>query len=68
MPQRRVVVLPMEQHIFFTFPLIIEGTTEKALKFRMPLKSVDTRNSGAIKQKCILNTLEWLKIEKRSVT
>ncbi len=53
----------MEQHVFFTFSLIIEGTTEKVLKFKMPLKSVYDRNFGSIKQKCILNTLEGLKMQ-----
>jgi hypothetical protein len=30
----------MEEHVFFTFSLIIEGTTEKSLQFIMSLKSI----------------------------
>jgi hypothetical protein len=33
--------------------LIIDGTTEKVLKFLMPLKSIHNINFGFIEQKCI---------------
>jgi hypothetical protein len=36
---------------FFAFSLIIEGTTEKVLKFIMPLKLIYNRNFGFIVQK-----------------
>jgi hypothetical protein len=36
---------------FFAFSLIIEGTTEKVLKFIMPLKSIYYRNFGFTEQK-----------------
>ncbi len=58
----------MEQHVFFfTFTLIIEGTTEKDLKFKMPLKSVCNRNFGSVKQKGIFEHLRRVKNRKRSV-
>jgi hypothetical protein len=37
------LLLTMEQR-FFTFSLIIEGTTEKVLQFIMPLKSIYSKN------------------------
>ncbi len=40
----------MEQCIF-AFSLIIEGTTEKVLQFKMPLKSIYNRNFGFVEQK-----------------
>ncbi len=51
---------------FFTFPLIIEGATEKVLKFRMPLKSVDNRNFGSIKQKCIFE--HFRRVKNRTIS
>jgi hypothetical protein len=52
----------MEQHIFFAFSLIIEGTTEKVLQLIMPLKSIYKQNLGFIEQKMFfLNTTERLK-------
>ncbi len=38
---------------FFAFSLIIEGTTEKALKFIMPLKLIYNRILGFVEQKSI---------------
>ncbi len=38
---------------FFAFSLIIEGTTEKVLQFKMPLKSIYNRNFGFNEQQCI---------------
>ncbi len=38
---------------FFAFSLIIEVTTEKVLKFKMPQKSIYNQNLGFIEQKCI---------------
>ncbi len=43
----------MEQHHFFTFPLITEGATEKALQFIMPLEVSYNKTFGFIEQKCI---------------
>jgi len=40
----------MEQH-FFMFPLIIEGTTEKVLQFKMPVKSINNKNFHFTEQK-----------------
>ncbi len=52
----------MEQHVFFTFSLIIEGTAEKMLQFKMTVKSIYNRNFGFIEKKSvILNTTEWFK-------
>jgi hypothetical protein len=51
--------------MFFAFSLIIEGTTEKVLKFIMPLKSIHNRNFGLIEQKNVfLNPTESFKQEK----
>jgi hypothetical protein len=51
----------MEQHIF-AFSLIIEGTTEKALQFIMPLKTIYHQNLGFIEQKNVfLNTTDSFK-------
>ncbi len=36
---------------FFEFPLIIEGTTVKALQFIMPLELIYNRNFGFIEHK-----------------
>jgi hypothetical protein len=36
---------------FFAYSLIIEGTTEMALQFIMPLNSIYNRNFGFIEQK-----------------
>ena len=50
---------------FFAFSLIIEGSTEKALQFMMPLKSIYNRNFGFIEQKNVsLKTTESFKQEK----
>jgi hypothetical protein len=50
---------------FFAFSLIIEVTTEKVLKFKMPLKSIYNQNLGFIEQKNVfLNTTERFKQEK----
>ncbi len=47
----------MEQHVFFAFLSIIEGTTEEVLQFIIPLKSIYNRNFGFIEQKMyFLNT------------
>ncbi len=42
----------MGQHDF-AFWLIIQGTTEKVLQFRMQLKSIYNKNLGFIEQKCV---------------
>ncbi len=39
---------------FFTFSLIIEGTTEKVLQFIIPLKSIYNENLGFSEQEFIL--------------
>ncbi len=57
----------MEQHVFFTFTLIIEGATEKDLKFKMPLKSICNRNFGSVKQKGIFEHSRRVKNRKRYV-
>jgi len=38
---------------FFSFSLIIEGTTEKELQFIMSLKSIYNKNLGLMEPKCI---------------
>ncbi len=49
---------------FFAFSLIIEGTTEKVLKFMLPLSSIYKGNFGFIEQKNVyLNTTESFKQE-----
>ncbi len=40
----------MEQNVF-AFSVLIEGTTEKVLQFKMPLMSIYNRNFGFIEQK-----------------
>jgi hypothetical protein len=47
----------MEQHVF-TFSLISEGATEKALQLIMPLKSIYNQNLGFIEQKMDFRTLQ----------
>jgi hypothetical protein len=50
---------------FFAFSLIIEGTTEKVLQFKMLLKAICNRNFGFIEQtKLFLKTTESFKQEK----
>jgi hypothetical protein len=47
---------------FFTFSLVIEGTTEKVLQFKMPVSSIYNQNLGFIEQKnVILNTTDRFK-------
>jgi hypothetical protein len=43
----------MEQFIFFAFSLIIEGTTEKVLQLKMPLKSINSKTVALSNKKCI---------------
>ncbi len=43
---------------FFSFSLIIEGTTEKGLQFITPLKSIYNKNLGLIEQKMYFSTLQ----------
>jgi hypothetical protein len=51
----------MEQHIF-AFLLIIEGTTEKLLQFKIPLKSIYNQNISFIEQILyFLNTTDRFK-------
>ncbi len=42
--------MSLEQHVFFYFSLIIEGTTEKVLQCMMPLKSFYNQNIGFSEQ------------------
>jgi hypothetical protein len=58
--------LPKEQPIF-AFSLIIEGATEKVLKFIMPLKSIYNRNLGFIEQKMYFLTLQRVSSKKNSI-
>jgi hypothetical protein len=45
--------------MFFTFSLIIEGTAEKLLQFKMTVKSIYNKNFGFIEKKnVILNTTD----------
>ncbi len=53
----------MEERIL-TFSLIIEGTTEKALHFIMPLKSIYNKKIGFNEQKLFLRNLKQEKIFK----
>ncbi len=56
----------MEQNVFFTFSLIIEGATVKVFQFLMPLRSVCYKTFGFIEEKCIseyYNTTERFKQE-----
>ncbi len=43
---------------FFALSLIIVGTTEKALQFIMPLKSIYNKNLGFVEQKMYFSTLQ----------
>ncbi len=38
---------------FFAFSMILEGTTEKVLQFKMPLESIYNRNLVSLNKKCI---------------
>jgi len=53
----------MEQHVFY-FSIDYRGRHRKC--FKMPLKSVDNRNFGSIKQKCIFEHFRRFKNIKRS--
>ncbi len=44
--------LEMEQRIFAS-SLIIEGTAEKVLQFKMPLKSIYNKTSALLNKICI---------------
>jgi hypothetical protein len=48
----KIFTFVMEQHIF-AFSLIIEGTTEKVLQFKMPLKSMYSKTLTLFNKKCI---------------
>ncbi len=52
---------------FFAFTSIIEGTTEKALQFIMPLKSIYNRNFGFIEQKMYFWTLQRVPSKKNCI-
>jgi hypothetical protein len=56
----------MEQHVF-AFSLIIEGTTEKALQFIMPLMTIYKQNFGSVEQKMYLWTLQRVSNNKKSI-
>jgi len=45
----------------FTFSLIMEGTTEKVLQFKMPVKSINNKNFGFVEQKMLFWTLQRFK-------
>ncbi len=47
----------MEQHIF-AFSLIIEGTTEKVLKFLTPIMSIFNQNLGFNQKNVFFDTAE----------
>jgi hypothetical protein len=47
----------MEHHVF-SFGLIIEGTTDKVLQFKMPLKSICNQTLGFIEQEMYFETLQ----------
>ncbi len=52
----------MEKHDFFTFSLIIDGTTDKVLQFIMPFWSIYNKNLGFVEQKNVfLNNRERFK-------
>ncbi len=48
---------------FFAFSIIIEGTTEKAWQFTMPLNSYTTKIMVSVNKKVFLNTTERFKQE-----
>jgi hypothetical protein len=60
--------MTMEQHIFLKFPLNIEGTTEKVLQFKMPLKSIYNKNLGFIEQKNIFEPFRQVQTVKNLFT
>ncbi len=39
---------------FFTFSLIIEGTTEKVPQLKMPVKSINKKTLGSLNKKCYI--------------
>jgi hypothetical protein len=52
----------MGQHVF-TVSVIIDGTTEKVLQFKLPPKPIYMQYFGFIQQKCFLNSTERFKQE-----
>ncbi len=49
----------MEQDVFFTFSMIVEGATENVLQFKMPVESIYNKNLEVVEQKMfLLNTTE----------
>jgi hypothetical protein len=52
---------------FLLFSLIIEGTTEKVLQFKMPLKSIYNRNFGFIEQNMYFLTLQRVSSKTNSI-
>ncbi len=52
---------------FLEFPLNIEGTTEKVLQFKMPLKSIYNKNLGFIEQIKNFKTLQKGSNSKKSI-
>ncbi len=55
----------MEQHVF-AFSSIIEGITEKVLKFIMPLKSIYNRNFGFHWTKIVFPTVQ--RVSSKNIT
>jgi hypothetical protein len=51
----------LTEHRIFAFSLIIEATTEKALQFLMPIKSIFNQNLGFDEKNVFLNTTERFK-------
>ena len=49
--------LEMEHHVF-SFGLIIEGTTEKVLQFKIPLRSICNQTLGLIKKEMYFEKLK----------
>ncbi len=57
---RLIETILMEQHVF-SFSLIIEGTTGKVLQFKMPVRSIYSKNLGFSEKNVILRTTERFK-------
>ncbi len=52
---------------FFAFWLIIEGTTEKVLQFKMQVKSIYNKNFHFVEQKMYFLTLQRGSSKKKSI-
>jgi hypothetical protein len=68
LPKLMVLKSEMEQHVFLTISLIIEGDTEKELQFTLPLKLIYNKNFCFVEQRCIFEHSGKVNIRKKYLT